>query len=189
VFVFCQMPGGWRMGLIHHPLHDRKMMPGGHVEPAESQAEAAVREVAEEAGLAARLVSPPAVPLPPGYRPRQVASPWWIVEYDVPPDNHLAQAHIHIDHLYVAVADASHVSRPAHPFSWHAAADLPGLRMFPDARVLAMSLFSVLTQDGPEDPFARLRRTTSARGSPATPRSRWPASEWPPYIGEDAPGS
>ena len=51
VFVFCKLAPGWRLGLIQHPLFGRLMIPGGHVEPDESQQQAALREVSEEAGL------------------------------------------------------------------------------------------------------------------------------------------
>jgi 8-oxo-dGTP pyrophosphatase MutT (NUDIX family) len=148
VFVFRLLPGGWRIGLIRHPRFRRMMIPGGHVEPEESPAEAAVREVAEETGLAVTLVSPPAAPVPPGYRARRVAPPWWIAEYQVPADNHLDVAHVHVDHLYVALADGAVPGRapgtPAHPFGWYAAADLAGLEMFDDARVLALSMLAGL---------------------------------------------
>jgi 8-oxo-dGTP pyrophosphatase MutT (NUDIX family) len=146
VFVFCQAPEGWRLGLIKHPRLGRMMIPGGHVEQEESPAEAALREVAEETGLNVRMVSPPAAPLPGGYRPRLVAQPWWIVEYAVPPDGHHGADHVHIDHLYVSVADgAEPVTEPAHPFGWYAAADLAGLYMFEDARALAHRLLSGLS--------------------------------------------
>ena len=148
VFVFRRLPGGWRIGLIEHPRFRRMMIPGGHVEPEESPAEAAVREVAEETGLAVTLVSPPAAPVPPGYRARLVAPPWWIAEYQVPADNHLNVAHVHVDHLYVALADGSAPAldpgAAAHPFGWYAAADLAGLDMFDDARVLSLSLLAGL---------------------------------------------
>ena len=147
-FVFRPLPDGWRIGLIRHPRFGRMMIPGGHVEPEESPAEAAVREVAEETGLAVTLVSPPAAPVPPGYRARLVAPPWWIAEYQVPADNHLNVAHVHVDHLYVALADGSAPAldpgAAAHPFGWYAAADLAGLEMFDDARVLALSLLGGL---------------------------------------------
>jgi 8-oxo-dGTP pyrophosphatase MutT (NUDIX family) len=158
VFVFRQMPAGWRLGLIRHPRFGRMMIPGGHVEQEESQAEAALREVAEETGLAVRLVSPPAPPLPGGYQPQRVAQPWWIVEYSVPRDNHLAVPHVHIDHLYVALAQGEQaVGEPAHPFGWYAAADLRRLDMFDDARTLALALLSGLSAlaagaDGAADP-------------------------------------
>jgi 8-oxo-dGTP pyrophosphatase MutT (NUDIX family) len=146
VFVFRWTKQGWQLGLIRHPRLDRMMIPGGHVEPEESQAEAASREVAEETGLAIRLVSPPAAPLPRGYRRPRVAPPWWIVEYQVPPDNHLSSAHVHIDHLYVALADGGDpVAAPAHPFGWYAAADLPSLDMFADARIMAITLLTGLS--------------------------------------------
>jgi 8-oxo-dGTP pyrophosphatase MutT (NUDIX family) len=154
VFVFRRTGEGWRLGLIEHPRFGRMMIPGGHVEPEESQAEAALREVAEETGLAVQLVSPPAAPMPGGYRERRVAQPWWIVEYQVPRDNHLDEAHVHIDHLYVALADGAPALAGAaepglalgeHPFGWYAAADLPGLYMFDDARIMALALLSGLS--------------------------------------------
>jgi 8-oxo-dGTP pyrophosphatase MutT (NUDIX family) len=148
VFVFRRLPGGWRIGLIEHPRFRRMMIPGGHVEPEESPAEAAVREVAEETGLAVTLVSPPAAPVPPGYRARRVAPPWWIAEYQVPADNHLDEAHVHVDYLYVGLAGGTAPGRKpgaaAHPFGWYAAGDLAGLHMFDDARVLARSLLAGL---------------------------------------------
>ena len=148
VLVLGRRSDGWRLGLIRHPRLARVMMPGGHVEAGESPAEAAVREVAEETGLAARLLGPPAPALPPGYRPPRVAQPWWIVEYHVPPDNHLAAAHVHVDYLYVAVAgEPEGAGEPDHPFGWYAAADLPALDMFDDARLLATA---VLTAAGGE---------------------------------------
>jgi len=149
VFVFRRFTDGWRTGLIRHPRLHKMMIPGGHVEPEESSAEAALREVAEETGLAVTLVSPPAAPVPDGYRGRRVALPWWIAEYQVKPDNHLDVAHVHVDHLYVAVADGTPppgVSLPeaAHQFGWYAAGDLTGLDMFEDARLLARLLLTGL---------------------------------------------
>ena len=150
VFVFRRLTGGWRIGLIRHPRFDRMMIPGGHVEPEESCAEAALREVAEETGQAVTLIGPPAAPAPPGYRARRVALPWWIAEYQVAPDSHLGVAHVHIDHLYVALADgtlpAAGAALPgaAHPFGWYAAGDLPALDMFDDARLLAGLLLAGL---------------------------------------------
>jgi 8-oxo-dGTP pyrophosphatase MutT (NUDIX family) len=52
VFVFRRFTDGWRTGLIRHPRLHKMMIPGGHVEPEETSAEAALREVAEETGLA-----------------------------------------------------------------------------------------------------------------------------------------
>jgi 8-oxo-dGTP pyrophosphatase MutT (NUDIX family) len=170
VFVFRQMPGGWRLGLIRHPRYGRMMIPGGHVEHEESQGEAALREVAEETGLAVRLVSPPAPPLPGGYRRQRVAQPWWIVEYSVPPDNHLGEAHVHIDHLYVALADGGQpVGEPAHPFGWYAAADLPGLDMFEDARTMAAGLLAGLAPLPDGTDYARLSAALLTRLLPGIP--------------------
>lgn len=56
VFLFTPGGDGWCIGLIHHPRLRRWMLPGGHVEPEENPAEAALREVGEETGLTARAL-------------------------------------------------------------------------------------------------------------------------------------
>ncbi|HBW17944.1 MAG: NUDIX hydrolase [Streptosporangiaceae bacterium] len=150
-FVFCCLPAGWRIGLIVHPIFGRLMLPGGHVEPEESAPEAALREVTEESGLSVRLVAGPAARLPSGFPQSavRVPPPWWILEQPIPADHHLAQPHLHIDHLYVAVADSPEpVSAAAHPFGWHSAAGLAGLPMFADTRMLAGALFGWLAEPG-----------------------------------------
>ena len=161
VFVFGWFTDGWRTGLIRHPRLHKMMIPGGHVEPEETAAEAALREVAEETGLAVTLVRPPAAPVPRGYRGRRVALPWWIAEYQVKRDNHLDVAHVHVDHLYVALADGTQPAAgagpdAAHQFCWYAAGDLPGLDMFDDARLLARLLLTGLASgaDGMEPAVA-----------------------------------
>ena len=104
-FVFHHSPVAWRLGLIHHPRLSAWMLPGGHVEPDENAAEAALREVREETGLTVRLLPGPAVPLPTGFPHGAVPAPWWVVELTAAPDRHTPAPHVHIDHLYVAVAD------------------------------------------------------------------------------------
>jgi 8-oxo-dGTP pyrophosphatase MutT (NUDIX family) len=172
VFVFRRFTDGWRTGLIQHPRLHRMMIPGGHVEPEESAAEAALREVAEETGLAVTLVGPPAAPVPDGYRGRRVALPWWVAEYQVKPDNHLDVAHVHVDHLYVALADGpppaagAGLPGPEHPFGWYAACDLAGLDMFDDARLLARLLLTGLTggADGTDSADAAQALVAGLRG-------------------------
>jgi 8-oxo-dGTP pyrophosphatase MutT (NUDIX family) len=150
VFVFGCTGRQWRLGLIRHPRLRRMMIPGGHIEQAESPAEAAVREVAEEAALNICLLAPPAAPLPAGYRPPRVAPPWWIAEYRVPPDSHRPAPHVHVDHLYLALAGrGERPGQPAHPFGWYRAADLARLPMFDDARLLALALLSALDAAAP----------------------------------------
>jgi 8-oxo-dGTP pyrophosphatase MutT (NUDIX family) len=175
VFVFRRFTDGWRTGLIRHPRLHKMMIPGGHVEPEESSAEAALREVAEETGLAVTLIGPPAAPVPDGYRGRRVALPWWIAEYQVKPDNHLDVAHVHVDHLYVALADGTlppgvGLPEAAHQFGWYAPGDLPGLDMFEDARLLARLLLTGLA-DGADgtDATATAALVAGLRGTSESP--------------------
>ena len=144
-FVFARLGAGWRLGLILHPLFGRLMIPGGHVESDEDPPQAARREVAEETGCEVRFVPPlaPAAPAEIRAGSRLVAQPWWIMEQPVERDNHVAEPHFHVDHLYVAVATtAEPVSDPAHPFGWHAAEELATLDMFDDTRLFATALFA-----------------------------------------------
>lgn len=143
VFLFTRHPDGWRIGLIRHPRLHRWMLPGGHVEPDENPAETAVREVLEETGSVSQLVNThtddltaaiPGIPLPT-----------WIAEQQVPADSRHPTPHIHIDHLYAAVADQTAPTRTAElRFEWFKPATLPGLDMFPDSRRGAQLLFGRL---------------------------------------------
>ena len=185
VFVLGHLSAGWRLGLIRHPRFARMMIPGGHVEAGESPAEAALREVAEETGLPVRLVGPPAPPLPPGYRPPRVAQPWWIVEYDVPPDNHLAAEHVHVDYLYVAVAGQPEPAAPAeHPFGWYAAADLPGLEMFDDARLLATAVLADLDRRPDAGTGLTAAVLAGLAGDPAAGAGLAQQVAWPGHAGQ-----
>lgn len=166
VFVFCEFPQGWRLGLIEHPRLGKRMIVGGHVEGDETQAEAAVREAVEESGLRVRLLAAPSPALPRGYPHERVAAPWWITEVMVPADNHTSEPHVHIDHQYVAIAESPvAVSEPAHPFGWFAADELAELAMFEDTLLLARALF----------PRIASLATVAERDSAAMLRALWPA--------------
>ena len=120
--------------------------PGGHVKDDESQTKAAIREVEEETGpRGVRLVEPPAPALPAGFpvTHSRVPLPWWITEMRVPADNHLAEDHVHVDHVWVGIASDPHpADQPAHPFGWYSAEEIQELPMFEDARLLAKVLFT-----------------------------------------------
>ncbi len=145
-FVFCAFPGAWQVGVIAHPRLGWAMVTGGHVEAEETPAEAALREVTEETGLAkVRFIRPPAPGLPDGFPHERVEPPWWITEMPVPSDNHLAEPHIHVDHQYVAVAPGPEPSTAAaHAFNWYALEDLQALDMPEDTKLLAKMLFEVI---------------------------------------------
>jgi 8-oxo-dGTP pyrophosphatase MutT (NUDIX family) len=166
VFLFSRVITGWQLGLIEHPRLGRLMIPGGHVEDDESQAQAALREVTEETGLmGVRLLEVPAPALPAGFPHERVTPPWWITEQQVPADNHLSEPHVHLDHQYVAVADFAEPARPAaHPFGWYSSARLPELELWEDTKLLAKVLFSCINDlaEGRLDGASALRPFTAA---------------------------
>jgi ADP-ribose pyrophosphatase YjhB (NUDIX family) len=71
--------------------------PGGHIEPHELPDDAAIREVAEETGVRARLVGERGVDLASPPYPRALARPAGIQLEDIAP------GHQHIDLVYFAV--------------------------------------------------------------------------------------
>ncbi len=135
VFLFARAESAWRVGLIRHPRLGKWMLPGGHVEPDENPAEAALREVAEETGLAARLLPGPGLDEPDAADEPSVIAPLWIVEQQVPAERREPEPHVHVDHLYLAVTLATPPDPGAElPFAWYAADQLNALDMFGDTR-------------------------------------------------------
>jgi 8-oxo-dGTP pyrophosphatase MutT (NUDIX family) len=147
-FVFRQVEDGWRLGLIWHPRLDCWMLPGGHVETFENAAEAAVREIAEETGWRARLVMGPSSELPAGAPHPLVPAPRWVQELDVPPDNHTRHPHVHIDHLFLAVAEGNvPAGEPVHEVRWFTVADVAEQGdIAEDLRIQAKDLFGRIAE-------------------------------------------
>jgi 8-oxo-dGTP pyrophosphatase MutT (NUDIX family) len=140
--VYSRFADGWRLCLIMHPRLGMLLPAGGHVESNETTAEAALREVAEETGLQVRLLSPPAVPVPEGTPHIPVPAPWWILEMQVPTDRHEPRPHVHVDFIYVAVADQRASSKAAHETFWLSAAELAEHSgVVEDTRLLANEVF------------------------------------------------
>ncbi len=141
VFLFTRAETAWRVGLIRHPRLEKWMLPGGHVEPDENPAEAALREVAEETGLTARLLPGPGLDSPDGADEPSVIAPLWIVEQQVPAERREPEPHIHVDHLYLALAEAAVPALSAElPFVWYDADRLTTVDMFSDTRARAAYL-------------------------------------------------
>jgi 8-oxo-dGTP pyrophosphatase MutT (NUDIX family) len=140
VFLFTPGGDGWRLGLIRHPRLRRWMLPGGHVEPEENPAEAALREVSEETGLTACLINTHADGLTDACA--GVPVPVWIAEQLVPAETRYPHPHIHVDLLYVAVTAEREASSSAElRFGWFVRRDLDTLDMFYDSRNGARLLF------------------------------------------------
>jgi 8-oxo-dGTP pyrophosphatase MutT (NUDIX family) len=125
---------------IWHKKLRRWMIPGGHVEPNESPADAALREVTEETGHHIQLLQPPTARIVHNlYDCIMVPTPWWIVEEEVPPSRREGP-HTHVDHLYLALSrndirqDAGSESR----CRWVSIDVIPELNTFRGTAVLAL---------------------------------------------------
>ncbi len=141
VFLFARTESSWCVGLIRHPRLGRWMLPGGHVEPDENPAEATLREVTEETGLTARLMPGPALDGPDEATEPSVIAPLWIVEQQVPAERREPEPHVHVDHLYLALAETTGPRSDAElPFAWYTADQLDAVDMFVDTRARATYL-------------------------------------------------
>ena len=85
-----------RVLFVHHNKLGQWLYPGGHIDPNEDPAQAALREVLEETGVSAEVISDPL----PGYPSVTVhPPPYAILEMQVS-DSKIG-THQHIDHVYV----------------------------------------------------------------------------------------
>ncbi|MFE2727126.1 NUDIX domain-containing protein [Kitasatospora sp. NPDC059327] len=142
-FVFRGTPQGWVLALVWHPRLECLMLAGGHVEDFEHPGEAAVREILEETGWVARLLPGPGAALPAGAPHAGVPVPWWVVEFPVSPDNHTGERHVHVDHLFLALAEGDGpVQEPVHEVRWLSEAEVAqDPEVADDLRVYAKELF------------------------------------------------
>lgn len=146
VFMFRQVGGQWLVGLIEHPRFGKFMAPGGAVEADENAAEAAHRETLEETGYLVTLAPANLLPFASATTGNLVAGPMWIVEQRVPADGHLDEPHIHVDHLFIAVAHGSAPEDAELRFGWFRQDQLAQLDMFDQTRELIGSCFAHLDQ-------------------------------------------
>jgi hypothetical protein len=78
-----------------------------------------------------------------------VPAPVWIVEQQVPAEPRLPHHHVHVDHLYLALAAQPQIPATAEiRFAWFGPDDLDRLGMFQDSRSGARLLFSRITELG-----------------------------------------
>lgn len=141
--------GVWRVAMVWHRRLQGWIPPCGHVEADESPAEAAVRETLEEAGCHVRLVPGPAAPLPAGYPHSAPVAPWWIVEMAACGDNHTAEPHVHVDHVFLAVWEAD-AQVPETEVRWFTEQELlESSGILEDSRLQAKELFTRIDEAVP----------------------------------------
>jgi len=143
-FVFREDPGGvWRTALVWHPRLECWMPSGGHIERDESAAEAALREAREETGLEVHLLPGPAVAVPAGFPHATVCAPWWVVEMRARADSHTREPHVHLDHVFLALAAGGDPAGPAaHETRWFSEVEIGQADgISEDSRLQARDLF------------------------------------------------
>jgi 8-oxo-dGTP diphosphatase len=114
-----------RVLLVHHNKLRQWLYPGGHVEPNEDPAQAALREVLEETGVRARVIGDPlfAHPAVAAHAP-----PYAILEMQV--SDSKVGVHRHIDLVYVLRATSTALTAQLEEVGgaqWVPIADVAGL--------------------------------------------------------------
>jgi 8-oxo-dGTP diphosphatase len=114
-----------RVLLVHHNKIGRWLYPGGHIDPNEDPAQAALREVLEETGIQAQVIGDQLFAHPAVITH---AAPYTIIEMDVA-DSSVGQ-HRHIDLVYVLRAASGEVTVQLE--------EIGGARWVPIAEVAAL---------------------------------------------------
>lgn len=98
-------PVARRVLMVHHKATGLWVFPGGHLDPDETLAECAVREVREETGVEATIFDRSSFTIPGAeWHP----SPWITAAFPAPAKPHKGEpAHTHIDHLFIGTADST----------------------------------------------------------------------------------
>lgn len=114
-----------RVLLVHHNKLGQWLYPGGHIDPNEDPAEAALREVLEETGVRAEVITDPLFDHP---AVTVHAPPYAILEMQV--SDSTIGVHRHIDLVYVLRATSSDLTAQLEEVS--------GARWVPIADVVAL---------------------------------------------------
>jgi 8-oxo-dGTP pyrophosphatase MutT (NUDIX family) len=149
VFVFSLDSGIWKTLLINHKKLNKWMIPGGHVEPFENPAEAAIREVKEETGIDINLVSFIHVPLPPWDDSTWVLPPEFIYDEKIPAYGTNCE-HVHVDCLYIGIASSVKCKMnksESNDIFWYSICELTNLNMFETTRRLCEYIVMKLELD------------------------------------------
>jgi 8-oxo-dGTP pyrophosphatase MutT (NUDIX family) len=150
VYTFARVDGVWKTCMVLHRKLGKWLPPGGHVEPHENPAEAALREALEETGLTVRLV-PLRAPLPVRSEPGEAvfAQPELVVEETIPPHGSVPE-HYHLDALYMGLAESAvifHDPGESDGIAWYAESEIAALNTFPLTRAFTALCFARLAEE------------------------------------------
>lgn len=103
---YVMNPEKTKILVIFHNKLQKWLPAGGHIEPNEMPHEAALREVLEETGVSARIVSDDPNMGLRGEADCQIPRPYCVLYQIIPPSNKDVE-HVHIDFVYAMEAEES----------------------------------------------------------------------------------
>lgn len=150
-FVFSEHQEEWCVSLLKHKKLGRWIVPGGHIEKWENPFETIQREVKEETGLDIDILSfIHKDSILPVTDVRQVLPPEFIFEQLIPARTDEPE-HIHIDHVYVALAKHQELQPEdgeSASIGWFTETELDTLDMFDSNKIIAKKLFPLIKEQG-----------------------------------------
>lgn len=149
VIVLKSLTADAEVLLIHHKKFDRWMIPGGHIEPTENPNEGAVREVLEETGVNANLISFI-------HKPLAVRDSEWLLppEYfyqQLIPASKKEEQHYHLDLVYVGLAVEHQLvinASETNGVRWASFSEIDNLNLFDGTRTVLKDIHhKILTKE------------------------------------------
>lgn len=105
---FVMNPEETKLLMVFHRKLNVWVIPGGHLEPNEYPHEGALREIKEETGIEAKILDSSEIKCKFSAKEAQIPTPYLILSEFIPTKGD-KEAHIHIDLIYLAVADEKEV--------------------------------------------------------------------------------
>lgn len=127
--------------MVHHRKLNKWAAPGGHVEPDETPAEAALREIREETGVEAEIIDRPNMILAPKVATEaQLETPFAMLSEYIPEHGEV-KAHIHLDFIFICEADENAIidrqEKEVKEVKWMAKEDILASNTFDSIRMFA----------------------------------------------------
>lgn len=130
--------------LVHHRKLDKWAAPGGHVEPDETPAEAALREIYEETGVKAEILDSPNIDTGLERGPEtQLETPYAMLSEHIP-EHGETKAHIHMDFLFICEADEDaqidRQEREVKQVKWMSKEEIQQINTFDSIKKISLAL-------------------------------------------------
>lgn len=125
--------------MIYHKKLDAWAIPGGHLEPNETPHEGALREIYEETGIKANVLSQDGLQFEDSEKESLLPTPYVVLKETIPAKGE-KPAHIHIDIIYLCTAEEGTPTKQeaeVNDVKWMTWQEVLGCKTFPSIKAFA----------------------------------------------------